>query len=565
MDLSRHRVLYNGDWGTLFWSPRLWQPQGGPYSVKAIHSFVDLLADSGVDTLVISPNTQVAWYPSKVVPTALDGYTRGHPRWSKWLNRSEDLPMMDRYLDLLEAGIDWLAALAARCRERGISPWVSVRMNDMHGAADPAGNPINCPLFADPRYRLSGQSIDPAAPPRPYWQALSYEQKAVRDYMFAMIRELVLDYDYEGLELDWLRNPAICEPNASEDTIATLLTWLGEIRTLTEVKARATGRSYPLGLRVPAQFAMLRSIGLDVVTAARRGLFDFICPSNLMQTTWDLPHDRLRDELGEGVTIYGVIELILNGVQGYDPAQSKSYDRYPCANAATLRGNAAGKLALGADGIELYNYYAADEDSAERPVCTRQNMRADYAAIAGIADLAALRGMPKHYALNTLFAPCWYPPFDWPEPLPQTLPPLWRRAFRLPMCAEPTAQGLELVVQLVLEAPAGDLPPLGVSLNGSWPSFSCVETRALLVPNRPATQHMPAHRALDYRFDVGLLREGWNEVTVYNAYQETYCSENRQMRTFDASEIGAASTQSGTVRIASIELAVQNSRGDDAP
>ena len=40
-DLSRHRVIYNGDWGAMFWSPALWQPEGGPYSSRAIHSFVE--------------------------------------------------------------------------------------------------------------------------------------------------------------------------------------------------------------------------------------------------------------------------------------------------------------------------------------------------------------------------------------------------------------------------------------------------------------------------------------------------------------------------------------------
>ncbi len=124
------------------------------------------------------------------------------------------------------------------------------------------------------------------------------------------------------------------------------------------------------------------------------------------------------------------------------------------------------------------------------------------------------------------------------------------------MCAEPTDQGLQLVVQLVLETQA-DLPPLGVSVNGSWPSFPCVETSDLLVPNRPATQHTPAYRALDFAFDVGRVREGWNEITVYNTYQEQYCPENRHMRTFDASELGIDGRQRGTVRIASIELAIR--------
>ena len=84
MSRLNHRVLYNGDWGALFWAPNIWQPEGGPYSTKALHRFAQLLSESGVDTFAISPNTQIAWYPSKVVPTALDGYTRSDPRWAHW-------------------------------------------------------------------------------------------------------------------------------------------------------------------------------------------------------------------------------------------------------------------------------------------------------------------------------------------------------------------------------------------------------------------------------------------------------------------------------------------------
>ena len=109
MEVLEHRVLFNGDWGALFWAPSIWQPEGGPCSAQVMHRFAQLLADSGVDTLMISPNTQVAWYPSKAVPTALDEYTRGDQRWAQWFRAhppETSIGMMDHYLDLLEAGVD---------------------------------------------------------------------------------------------------------------------------------------------------------------------------------------------------------------------------------------------------------------------------------------------------------------------------------------------------------------------------------------------------------------------------------------------------------------------------
>ena len=155
-----HRNLFNGDSCTYFYNPELWQPEGGPYSARAIHRYVDLLADSGIDTFLINPNAQVAWYPSKKLQTILDGYRRGDREFFRGHAIAVGTPpdQMDAYLDrqvkffnlyqdLIDAGVDWLAETSKACRRRGISPWVSVRMNDMHGAANPTGSHFNCALF----------------------------------------------------------------------------------------------------------------------------------------------------------------------------------------------------------------------------------------------------------------------------------------------------------------------------------------------------------------------------------------------------------------------------------
>ena len=87
-------------------------------------------------------------------------------------------------------------------------------------------------------------------------------------------------------------------------------------------------------------------------------VFDFLCSSNFMQTSWAMPHGRLRTDIPESVRIYGVIELSTNFVwselskRDGDPQRNPT-NRHMCDFPEALRGNAAGKLALGADGIEL--------------------------------------------------------------------------------------------------------------------------------------------------------------------------------------------------------------------
>jgi hypothetical protein len=557
--LARHRNLFNGDSCTYFYNPEIWQPEGGAYSARAIHRFVDRLTDNGVDTFLINPNAQTVWYPSKRLPTVIDGYRRGDREFFRGHAVAVKTPpekmdayldnqvaFFNLYLDLIEAGVDWLAETSKACRRRGISPWVSIRMNDMHGAENPEGSHFNCPLFKEPRYRLSGRQINPRDGVRAYWQALNYEHKKVRDFMFSVIREPVEDYGFEGLELDWLRNPHCCEPNASSKTIETMTRWFAEVRALTRERGKKTGRPFPLGLRLPGNLGYLRAIGIDVAELAREGLIDFVTFSNFWQTSWDMPYDRLRAELGDQVVIYGCVEDAPNWVSGRAPeldlrpgTVAPSYPnlgvRYLSASAELLRGNAAGKLAMGVDGIETFNFFCTDQVKIP-------GLRGDYAALRQLEDLSSLRGKPKHYTLSTTIgrpSQLWELPYQ----VPVILEPNWRREFTLSMCREPFDSRLQLVVQVAFERKQA-VPDLGVSFNGGWPNFQGQPSDELVFPTGPYTHHVAEHQALNFHFPAGEIKEGWNSLVVYNNDQGRGTPRERQEM---------------SVHITSIELGVKRS------
>ena len=196
------RNLFNGDCNFLFYNPELWQPEGGPYGAKAIHRYVACLAGSGVDALLVNPNTQVVWYPSKHLEHVLAGYRRGDRRFIARIaaaNAALTKPqvarymdvmtqLLDRYLDLQEAGVDWLAECARACRGHGLAPWLSYRMNATHFSDAPA-SPVNARVFRDPRNRLSGRVAGATGRRDHAWLGLNYARPAVRRHMFALIRE----------------------------------------------------------------------------------------------------------------------------------------------------------------------------------------------------------------------------------------------------------------------------------------------------------------------------------------------------------------------------------------
>jgi hypothetical protein len=408
-------------------------------------------------------------------------------------------------------------------------------MNDGHGANSWEGSYMNCALQKDPRFRLSGRGINPRRGVNRFHQLLNYEHAEVRDYYFTMIREMVEEYDFEGLELDWLRMPLCCEAPASQKTVDTMTEWIGKIRELTQRQAAKIGKAYPLGLRLPVRLRLLRQIGLDVTAMARRGLIDFVGFSNFWQTTWDVPYDELRRELGERVAIYGVVEAAPNALPGLDPLTGFRNKRLIPASAELLRGNAAGKLATGCDGIETYNFFCANSD-----LHTGGGQPAIYAALRGVQDLEKLRGVPKQYTFAARPGLYEDPIYEYAERLPALVEAQGWKSFRLAMCAEPPGKLRELTVQLVLAAPAaGAAPEFGVSFNGSQPSFDAQATNQLLFRNGSLTEHVPENRAYNFRFDPALIREGWNEILLTN----------------DAD--ASATPAPAAVRILSIEVAVQ--------
>jgi hypothetical protein len=534
--LARHRNLFNGDSCVYFYNPELWQPEGGPYSAKAIHRYIGLLARSGVDTFLINPNAQVAWYPSKKLQTIIDGYKRGDrdffrghatavgvtpAKMDEFLDHQ--VKFFNLYLDLVEQGVDWLAETSKACRANGISPWVTCRMNDMHGAGNPEGSHFNCALFKQPKFRLSGRAMDPNDSPHTSWMGLNYEHIEVREFMLANIREWMEDYEFDGLELDWLRQPLCCEPVAGQKQIDAMQDWMREVRGLTEARARRLGRPVPLGLRIPPNLGYLKSIGIDVKSQVDAGLVDFVGFSDIWQTTWAMPYDQLRKELGGDVVFYGVVEDAPNWVRGFAPSladrplsspdsgASNTGLRYMAASPPMQWANAAGKLAMGVHGIEQFNFFCTDQPRIP-------GLRCDYSALKGTEDLAYLRGKPKHYCLST--------PSTWmtrvvelPEQLPVVLRPQWRKEFRLSMCAEPPNRNLQLIAQVVIESHP-HAPRLGVSFNDHWPVFERVETRDLLFPVGPYTQHTSDHWGLNFRLDAAQIRDGWNTLLIHNNAHE---------------------------------------------
>lgn len=183
-------------------------------------------------------------------------------------------------------GIDPYAELMAAAREKGIIPWVSIRMNDVHSVieVDQCGN---SDLWRNhPEYRR-----EPGRPVKRgvgrWHYALDYAHQEVREAFLRAIVEVVARYDADGVELDFTRHQFYFQPRREREDAHFLTEFMREVR---RIVARA---DKSLIVRVPTTLQVCRAYGMDVDDWMREGLVDVVVPANLLDMAdYDLPVDE---------------------------------------------------------------------------------------------------------------------------------------------------------------------------------------------------------------------------------------------------------------------------------
>jgi uncharacterized lipoprotein YddW (UPF0748 family) len=200
MNTSRkpaHRLLFNHDGYCVFQHASPYQRIEDPVGLAQVHGYVDEVAAAGCDTLLLSPVvSSIPIWPSRV-----------YPHWEEQA-RAAPVPgdagmdlIYNRVKAFVEAGHDLVQLSADRAHAKGLSFFVSWRMNEMHDLRRGDRSPIQSRFWREhPEYRLSGPNA------RTLWgRALDFSHEAVRDHKFALIRELCTRYPIDGLELDFNR------------------------------------------------------------------------------------------------------------------------------------------------------------------------------------------------------------------------------------------------------------------------------------------------------------------------------------------------------------------------
>jgi hypothetical protein len=306
-------VIYNQDCTEFFYvnPPEV-------MSAELVDTFVDSLAQAGVTALFSNPNAMRVNVPGTVHEVMWHGYDPdgpdnqpvfdGFPRERIKNVRS----MLNSMMRLAEMGVDFHARALARCRQRSMQGWISVRMNDVHDV-DLANSPLlstfwkHNPELRRVPYRFT-QSFD---------RQLDYARPEVREYYRRFIADVLQRYDLDGLELDFMRFPYHFRVGHELEGGEILTGWLHDVRALTKVAEQRLGHPVGLAVRVPAEPETARTMGLDGVRWARENLVDLVTVTPFWETSdFNMPIRLWRRLLdGTGVALAAGLEILVRPYQ----------------------------------------------------------------------------------------------------------------------------------------------------------------------------------------------------------------------------------------------------------
>lgn len=398
------------------------------------------LENSHVDALFWCDGAggNTANYDSKVLERT--GVRSGKPRTyiDKWIAEGNDPPKV--------------VLREARKRIPKADVFYSFRINDIHDSFIPDEMPTF--KVKNPDWMIGERNYGGVTS---FKTALNFAVPEVRELKFRVIEELFQKYDFDGLEIDFLRSSPYFLPGTESKNAPLLTELLERVRTHLNKRGKERGRPIRLAVRVNESLRSCRLDGYDVKAWMEKGLVDIVTlGSGVMDIELEefkkLARDSGRNSSGNDIHIYPCL-------YGW-PSR---YSPIPAELAAGLALNYHGQ---GASGIYVFNWFPHTKNNSEstgpylagllKQIGEPQKLRNGQPRLMFAAD----RGRPQRaYQYNWLHCV-----------LPETLPT--DKPLAVAMRVFPKLTGSE---KLTLKLQVENLQPediIDISLNGkpvtSW-------------------------------------------------------------------------------------------------
>lgn len=524
MSTPTRRLIYNYDaWGAFLWVRK----------PEDIRKNVDLFAGTQVTTLMLCPNMgQSTVYPSKV--SEMCHWREQSPEErAKFHHELGTLfaQASERIADLWrQQGVDAFGLLVQSVVDSGREAFATIRMNDVHClTAEERRGPYTDAFYRDhPECRLQQNG------------GLNYGRPELRAHRLACFEELLRNYPFAGLELDFVRGaqffPADFPPenpaegthpltfprDYAEGSCPIMTEFVGEVRRMVERVGREKGRKIELCVRVTSSLSGCRRVGLDPVEWHRRGYVDFLTVSRFLKLHYALPIAEYKRAL-PGLPVCSTVEYIIGGGGAHGVY---IYPRDGTAEA--YRGAAAAHYAQGSDGIYLFNFYVTRGNGLD-PSGRDWSHTEPVEVLREVGDPATLEGTDKLYLVDATYDLFDFRFIDAKEPLPAAMTPDAPLLATM-IVAEKNAAARKCTLRVVTAKPEPDAM-IAVQINGRLQGPGRVAERPRLF-DEPYDQWPPAPGcSRDFAVDGAVLEFGANEIAVLSSVPITVTGIELAVRT----------------------------------
>lgn len=245
-------------------------------------------------------------------------------------------------------GLDINGVRVKLLRERNISPWVSLRMNDIHDSTTGVEAGTTSTFKGKHNYNVGSKSSGNES------YCLDYNLPQVRNFYYSIVRENIERYDVDGIELDWQRECyAINDAGYREETRAAVNSFMRDIRKLLDFWEIERGHEIKLAVRVPATVHVAENSALDAKTWSKERLVDLVTvTARWSSLDTDMPMEEwiaaLKNESdNQDIQIGAGLEVLFRSNPSYAPKAD---------SIETASGAAYSYLSRGADYIYLFNH-----------------------------------------------------------------------------------------------------------------------------------------------------------------------------------------------------------------
>ncbi len=246
--------------------------------------------------------------------------------------------------DWIEEGNDPPEVVVRESHQRGLDVYFSFRINDIHDSFMPDEMPT---FKVENRDWMLGKQNYGGVMSFP--SSLNFAVPGVRDLKFRIAEEIFKKYDFDGLEVDFLRGAPYFMPGTEAENAHLLTEMLQRMREHLNARGAERGRPIRLAVRVDESLRSCQLNGFDVRTWIEQDLVDMVA-------------------LGSGVMDIEVEEFQQlaadHGVYVY-PCLYGWPSKYSPISAELATGLALNYWAQGADGIYLFNWFPHTKNNSE--------------------------------------------------------------------------------------------------------------------------------------------------------------------------------------------------------